>query len=102
MQTQTNRDPTDVASNVYNFVMENDRVRVLQATFEPGDKAVMHHHPDHVVYVLKGGKLRLTSEGKTNDMDLEPSKALFLNEQTHEAENIGDKTVDLLVVELKK
>jgi beta-alanine degradation protein BauB len=54
--SQNTQDPIVVASNVYRFIMENDRVRVLNVTFQPGDKAVMHHHPDHVVYVLKGGK----------------------------------------------
>ena len=62
----------------------------------------MHHHPEHMVYVLKGGKLRLTSEGKTQDLNLEEGKAMFLSAQDHEATNIGDTTVDLLVVELKK
>jgi hypothetical protein len=42
-------DPKDVASNVYNFIMENERVRVFKAIFEAGEKAAMHHHPDHVV-----------------------------------------------------
>jgi hypothetical protein len=50
--------------NVSKSIMENDRVRVLQVLFKPNDKTVMHSHPDHVVYVLKGGKLKLTSSGK--------------------------------------
>jgi hypothetical protein len=24
----------------------------------------MHHHPDHVVYVIEGGKMKLTSMAK--------------------------------------
>ena len=95
-------DPKDVANNVYRFIMENERVRVFNATFKPGEIAAMHHHPDHVVYVLKGGKIKITSEGKTNVLDLETGKAIFLNEQVHEAENVGQSTLELLVVELKK
>src|SRR5512141_1382130 len=95
-------DPKDVASNVYNFVMENERVRVFNATFKPGEIAAMHHHPDHVVYVLKGGKIKLTSEGKTDVLNLETGKAIFLNEQVHEAQNIGQLPLELLVVEIKK
>ena len=34
--------PLEVASNVYKLKMENDRVRVFDVTFHPGDKAVMH------------------------------------------------------------
>ena len=94
--------PLEVAANVYTFKMENDRVRVLNVTFKPGDKAVMHHHPDHVVYVLEGGKMKLTSQGKTDIFDLKTGETLFLNAQSHEAENIGQTTFDLLVVELKK
>ena len=80
--------PLEVAANVYKFKMENDRVRVLTVTFKPGDKAVMHNHPDHVVYVLEGGTMKLTSQGKTDVLDLKTGDAVFLNAQSHEAENI--------------
>jgi beta-alanine degradation protein BauB len=82
--------------------LENERVRVLKVTFKPGEKAPLHHHPDHVVYVRKGGKMKLTIEGKTDIVNFETGKTLFLNEQSHEVENMGPTTVDLLVVELKK
>jgi quercetin dioxygenase-like cupin family protein len=61
-----------------------------------------HHHPDHVVYALKGGKLKLTTGGKTNDVNAEAGQVMFLNAQNHEVENVGKTVVDLIVVELKK
>jgi quercetin dioxygenase-like cupin family protein len=82
--------------------MENDRVRVFDVTFKVSDKAAMHHHPDHVVYVLEGGKMKLTSEGKTDILDLLDGDVIFLNAQSHEAENVGQSTLEFLVVELKK
>jgi beta-alanine degradation protein BauB len=82
-------------------VLENDRVRVLKVTFKPGDSAAKHHHPDHVVYVVNGGKMKLTVDGKTNILDFKTGEAVFLNEQWHEVENVGESTVDLVVVELK-
>jgi hypothetical protein len=45
--------------------------------------------------------MRLTSEGKTQELNLEEGKAVFLAAQNHEASNIGNTVVDLLVVELK-
>ena len=54
-----------------------------------------------MVYVLKGGKMRLTSEGKTQDLKLEEGKAIFLAAQNHEDSNIGNTVIDLLVVESK-
>jgi quercetin dioxygenase-like cupin family protein len=62
----------------------------------------MHSHPDHLVYVLEGGKLKLTSSGKTDVLDMKSGQAIFLKAQSHEAENIGKTNAHLLVVELKK
>lgn len=96
-------DPLQTASEVYKLMFENDRTRVMKATFKPLDKATMHHHPDHVVYVISGSKIRMTdSDGKTQEMDLKTGDAIFLPAQSHEAQNIGDTVLDLLVVELKK
>ena len=95
-------DPLMTASNVYKLLNENDKVRVLEVSFKPNDVAKMHHHPDHVVYALRGGKMRLTSEGKTQEMEIKQGQVMFLDAQDHEATNIGDTTLDLLVMELKK
>jgi quercetin dioxygenase-like cupin family protein len=82
--------------------MENDRVRVSDVLFKPNDKAPMHSHPDHVVYVLQAGRLKITTSGKTDVFDLKNGQAIFFKAQSHEVENTGKTDVDLLVVELKK
>jgi quercetin dioxygenase-like cupin family protein len=94
-------DPKIVASNVYNVINENEKMRVVRVTFKVGETAKMHHHPQHVIYVLKGGKLSLTSGGKTQAIDLKEGSAVFMEAQDHEATNIGDSVVDMIVVELK-
>lgn len=95
-------DPLVIANNVYTFINENDRARVLKVTFKPGETAKMHHHPQHIVYVLKGGKLKLVSEGKTQELDMKEGSAVFLDAQNHEATNPGNTVLELLVVELKQ
>ena len=95
-------DPLVAASNVYKLLNENDRVRVLKVVFKPGDVAKMHHHTDHVVYAVNGGKLNFTSGGKTQDMEIKTGSVIFLEAQDHEAKNVGNTTVDLIVMELKK
>lgn len=96
-------DPAVVANDVYNLVLENDRVRVFNVQFKPGQKAVMHRHPDHVVYVLKGGTNHLTfPDSQPLDIDLKPGQALFLEAGPHETTNIGSTDVNLLVFELKR
>jgi quercetin dioxygenase-like cupin family protein len=102
LQSMNSNDPMVTASNVYKLLNENDNARVFKATFNPGDTAKMHHHPDHMVFVLKGGHIKLTSAGKTDELDLSEGAVVFLDEQNHEATNTGNSTAELLVVEFKK
>jgi len=90
------------ASNVYKLLNESDKVRVLEVTFKPNDVAKMHHHPYHVVYALSGGRMRLTSGGKTQEIEVKTGQVIFLDAQDHEAKDIGKTTLDLLVMELKQ
>ena len=95
-------DPMVAAANVYKLIDENDRVRILKVVYNPGDGAKMHHHPEHFFYVLKGGKAMVTSEGKTDVLDLKEGSVVFLPAQNHETKNIGNSILELLEVELKK
>lgn len=95
-------DPTVAAPKAYKCLNENERVRVLEVVLKAGDVAKMHHHPDHAVYAVKGGKAKLTSGGKTQEMDIKAGSVMFLEAQDHEVTNIGKTTIDLIVMELKK
>lgn len=82
-------------------LLENDRVRVLSSVIGPGERKAMHSHPDHVIYVVKGGKVRSTSSEGSQDLDLVRGEALFMGPMSHEVTNIGDTEVDLVVFEIK-
>jgi quercetin dioxygenase-like cupin family protein len=95
-------DPLQVASNVYSLIMENDYVRVLDANFSPGAQATMHFHPNHVVYVLNDGRLKITMpDGKSNNVDLKAGQAIWMQAGMHSAENVGKEAAHNLVIELK-
>ena len=55
------QDPAKVDSNHYKVVFENDDVRVLRITYGPGEKSVMHYHPDAVAVFLDRKSTRLNS-----------------------------------------
>jgi beta-alanine degradation protein BauB len=95
-------DPAVVAKDVYKLVLENDRVRVFDVRFKPGQRAEMHAHPDHVVYVIDDATIRLTgADGKSQDVTLKAGQTVFLPAGPHAAENIGKKAAHNLVIELK-
>jgi beta-alanine degradation protein BauB len=96
-------DALKAAPDVYSLVFENERVRVLNVKFSPGQKTKMHSHPDHVIYVLKDGKLKITlPDGKSNEVSLKTGQAIWMQAGQHSAENIGGTEAVNLVVELKK
>jgi beta-alanine degradation protein BauB len=95
---------TDVTSAVpvSKILSENAKVRVVELVAKPGDVAKLHSHPDHVVYVVRGGMASLTSDGKTQEIELKAGTATFFNATQHEMKNAGTTTVDLIIVEIKK
>jgi quercetin dioxygenase-like cupin family protein len=95
-------DPTRVASDVYKLVLENDRARVFDVRFKPGQKAEMHGHPDHIVYVLSDYTLNLTGpDGITQEVPLKSGQAFWMNAGPHAAVNIGKTEGHAVVIELK-
>ena len=97
------QDPIKVGPSIYKKILENDRVRMLEVTFAPGDSIAFHSHPDHAVYTVTGGTLRVTtSDGKTMVADLKAGDPIWFSAVTHAAKNIGTTALKLLVVELKE
>ena len=97
------QDPVKVGPNIYKVLFENERVRVCEARFKPGDSMPIHSHPDHVVYVRSGGKLQVTgSDGKAQDVELKAGQVIWFPAQTHQGKNIGKTEVVLIVNELKE
>ncbi|MDO8580400.1 MAG: cupin domain-containing protein [Candidatus Omnitrophota bacterium] len=96
-------DPLEVAPDMYKLVYQNERVRVMEVTFQPGQSIPEHSHPDHFVYVLEGGQLKITkAEGTVTDAQLNVGDVIWLNAETHSAVNTGTSVVRLLVTELKE
>ena len=82
--------------------LDNQQVRVMEATLPPGAKERMHSHPSSIVYVLTGGTLRSHApDGKVSDATYTAGQALYRQPLTHWAENTGTTTLHLLVIELK-
>ncbi|MCC7292324.1 MAG: hypothetical protein IT449_09720 [Phycisphaerales bacterium] len=97
------QDPVKVGPTIYKTVFENDAVRLCSITFKPGEKIAMHSHPDHLVYILTEGKLKLSyADGKTQDLEGKPGAANWIKAESHAAENVGNAEFRGIVVEFKK
>ena len=97
------QDPLVVNSKTIAKKLENPRVRVLEAMLKPGDKEQTHSHPAYVIYVIAGGKFRNhAADGTVTDGEFKTGDVIYRDSVTHWAENTGDTTIRLVLVELKK
>ena len=96
-------DPLEVAPDMYKLQYQNDRVRVMQVTFQPGQSIAEHSHPDHFVYAVEGGKLKISKpDGTVSDADIKAGDIMWIPAETHWAVNTGTTVVRLIVTELKE
>jgi beta-alanine degradation protein BauB len=96
------QDPVKVDPKHYKVEFENARVRVLHVRYDPHEKSVMHHHPDGVAVFMadQDAKFALPG-GKTVERHGKAGEVLWMPAETHLPENLGDKPLDVILVELK-
>jgi quercetin dioxygenase-like cupin family protein len=86
-------------------LLDNDEVRIQEATIKAGAKTPEHTHPaGEAIYVLSGGKVKVTlPDGTTRTEELKTGEVRWrTTPETHVAENLGDTEIRLLDIQLKK
>ncbi len=97
------QDPVKVDSNHYKVEFENSQVRVLRIKVGPGEKSVMHRHPNAVAIFLTDTTGKFTfPNGTTQDITRKAGDALWTPASTHQPENVGNQPFELILVELKR
>ncbi|MGI9549988.1 MAG: hypothetical protein ACR2MT_02215 [Aurantibacter sp.] len=95
------QDPTQVDAKHYKVEFENDQVRVLRISYAPGEKSVMHEHPNAVAVFLTDGNTEMKLPDGTSIVDIRKSgEASWTPSGKHLPKNIGNP-VELILVELK-
>jgi hypothetical protein len=87
---------------VYKQLLDNERVRVFEATFKPGSKLATRNYPSHLVYMPADGTLIFTPAGRTGyEVNFKAGEAMWFPPQARATENDSDREVRVLVVEFK-
>ena len=87
----------------FKVLLENEQVRVLEYTLEPGEKDQWHTHPAKVSYVVSGGKVLVHRENGETIISEEPiGTASWMNAVgKHYVENTGKTTIKVILTEVK-
>jgi hypothetical protein len=87
---------------VFKQLLDNERVRVSQGTFKPGDKTATRPYPNHLLYTLTEGTLVFVPEGRTGyEVNFKAGEAMWFPPLARATENDSDKEVRVLLVEFK-
>ena len=96
-------DPVKVDAKHYKVEFENEKVRVLRISYAPGEKSVMHHHPDGVAVNITDDKIRMTTpDGKSQEQTAKAGSVTWAPGGDHLPQNVGEKPFEVVLVELKK
>jgi quercetin dioxygenase-like cupin family protein len=96
-------DATKVAAKEYKLIKDTLGIRVVEATYKPGESSVMHSHPDIAMYAISGGTSEFTDkDGKKIVSELKPGLTRIVPATTHSVKNIGKTTSKVLLVEVNR
>jgi quercetin dioxygenase-like cupin family protein len=95
-------DPVEVDAKHFRVELENDRVRVLRASYGPGERSVMHAHPAMVTVSLKARDLKFTlPDGRTQHMLGKAGEVAWYDPHEHLPENLSSSSYEAVLIELK-
>jgi quercetin dioxygenase-like cupin family protein len=96
------QDPVKVDAKHYKLASENAQVRILRVHYGAHEKSVMHEHPDTVAVFLTDSRVKFTmADGTSQESTGKAGESLFTAAGKHNPENLGDKPLDVIVIELK-
>ena len=95
-------DPVKLEPTRYRVEFENERVRVLRINYGPGERSVMHSHPDGVGIFLTPQHARFAfTTARSTERHFTAGETKWLPSAIHLPENLSDKPLEAVLVELK-
>ncbi|HXY06596.1 MAG TPA: hypothetical protein VEI52_01985 [Terriglobales bacterium] len=102
MPQPTAEDPVKVDPRHYKVEFENERVRVVRIKYGPGEKSVMHSHPESISVFLTDAQAKFTyPDGRSEDIYADAGTVLHMDAFTHLPESTSEAPFEVIQVELK-
>jgi len=96
-------DALKAAPGLYKLISDTMGIRVLEATYKPGDSSALHSHPDYAIYVIDGGTAEFTGkDGKKMINEMKSGGGNIRPQEVHSVKNTGKTTIKVLLVEVNR
>jgi quercetin dioxygenase-like cupin family protein len=96
-------DAVKAAPNLYKIISDTMGIRLLEATYKPGESSALHSHPDYALYVIDGGTAEFTGkDGTKRTSEMKSGMEIVRPAEVHSVKNTGKTTVKVLLVEVNR
>jgi quercetin dioxygenase-like cupin family protein len=96
-------DPVITDPKHYSVEFENEAVRIVRISMGPREKSDMHDHPEGVAVFLTDQRSKFIYPGGGTDvLTAKAGEVKWLEAFTHLPENLEDKPLELVYIEVKK
>jgi len=100
---ETTPDAIKAAPNLYKVLTDSAGIRIVEATYNPGDSSALHTHADYAVYTLSGGKATFYGkDGSKADNEMKTGTSYVRGAEVHSVKNTGKTPVKVILVEVTR
>src|SRR6185436_2272420 len=100
---ETTPDAVKAAPNLYKVLSDSAGIRILEATYNPGDSSALHTHADNAAYALSGGTATFFGrDGSKVENEMKTGTAFIRGAETHSVKNTGKTPLKVLLVEVSR
>ena len=82
-------------------VLENDKVRIAETTFKPGEVSRVNRRPRANYFLTNGTLERTDKDGKKTVVERKAGTAIWLEADSDVVRNVGKTTLVLISVQVK-
>ncbi len=87
----------------YKIIQDTLGIRVIEATFKPGEPSTFHAHPDMAVYFVQGGTMEIIDdEGMSETKEIKTGETAFSLGLEHTPQNIGKTALKMILFEVRR
>jgi quercetin dioxygenase-like cupin family protein len=96
-------DAVTAAPNLYAVKADTMGIRILEATYKPGDSSAWHSHPDYAIYVAQGGMATFyEKDGKSAEHEMKTGNIMVNPAEAHSVKNTGKGMVKVILFEVRR
>ena len=89
--------------NLYKVLADSMGIRIMEATYNPGDSSAMHSHPDYAIYTLEGGMGTFYSkDGSKMDHEMKAGIIMIHPAEVHSVKNTGKTPIKVILFEVNR